>query len=83
MRNDTDQKRAPIICAVVIIVLLLSYIAAILFAGISDAMGDIAAWIAIGIFAVILLAIVFGVLLALHQRLKEIDNGEEEEARKY
>ena len=85
MRNGTEKnkKLAPILCAVFVAALMLFYIFTVVLSVFEEAMGDVAGWIAIGAFSAILLAIVVGVLLALKQRLREIDSGEEEDAKKY
>ena len=84
MQNSTDRKkRAPIICAVVIIGLLAVFLATILFPLVGASYGE---WIALGFLAVyglVIVAVIVGVLAALRQRLKEIESGEEEDARKY
>lgn len=80
-KNDTRKKMvAPIICAVVMIALALS------FAGIFIwAMGqeDHPPLILAIIFIAIPLCIAFGIIVALVQRYKEIKGGELDEARKY
>ena len=84
MQNATDRKkRAPIICAAVIIGLLAVFLATILFPLVGASYGE---WIALGFLAVyglVIVAVIVGVLAALRQRLKEIESGEEEDAKKY
>lgn len=75
-------KRGAILSAAAVVAFFLVYLVLIASA-VLEAPED-----AIGILAVILAGVVFvaiivGVLLALSQRLKEIDGGEEENARKY
>lgn len=85
MRNDTKKykKAAPIICAGVVIVLLLIYLMLFLYPVLGAEMGDGLAVVVLVICAVAILAVIGGVILALRQRLKEIEGGEEEDARKY
>lgn len=82
MQKDT-KKRAAILCAAAAVGFMLFYIATIVFAVLSEAMGDIAGMFFIGIFVAVFLAMIVGVLFALRQRIREIDGGEEEDAKKY
>ena len=80
MRKNT--KRAAIISALAVVAFFLIYMVLVASAVLEvpeDTMGVLAAVFAGCIFA----AVIVGVLLALGQRLKEIDGGEEEDARKY
>ena len=83
MRKNIDKKRAAIICAAVAVGIMLIYIAVIVLAVLSEAMGDIAGLFFVGIFVAVFLAMIVGVLFALRQRIREIDGGEEEDAKKY
>ena len=83
MRGTTKKKRAAILSAAVIVGLLGIVIATVLVPLVREAYGD---GIAIGFLAVyglVLVAVIVGVLAALGQRLKEIEGGEEEDAKKY
>ena len=83
MRDTTKKKRASILSAAVIVGLVGIVIATVLVPLVREAYGD---GIAIGFLAVyglILVAVIVGVLEALGQRLKEIEGGEEEDAKKY
>ncbi|MGM9627317.1 MAG: hypothetical protein ACI3V4_04390 [Faecousia sp.] len=83
MRDTTKKKRAAILSAAVIVGLLGIVIATVLVPLVREAYGD---GIAIGFLAVyglVLVAVIVGVLAALGQRLKEIEGGEEEDAKKY
>ena len=75
--NLNKKKKAPIICAVVMIVLLVAILGIML---IDHELTDIGIIIVCGI---IILTTIIGVLIALKQRLKEIESGEEEDAKKY
>ena len=85
MQNDIRQKKkkAPIICAAIVIGLLAAYLAVILFALIGEAHGELFALIFFLLYGGLIVAVVFGVIAALRQRLKEIEGGEEEDAKKY
>lgn len=81
MRRNT-KKIAPMICTVVILAILALYLGAILVA----VSGESETWaIAFTVIVVggVVAAIAVGILIALRQRLREIDSGEEDEARIY
>ena len=83
MREIIKKKKAAITCAAVILGLLGIFIAMLLLT-VFDAENGIL--IAIGILLIYvfaILAVVVGIILALRQRLKEIESGEEEAAKKY
>lgn len=75
-------KRGAILSALVVVVFFLVYLVLIATAVLEvpeDTIGLLAVFFAGAIF----LAVIVGVLVALGQRLKEIDTGEEEDAKKY
>ena len=84
MRNNTKGKiLASVLCAGTVLLLLGGALMVLISTvmGIGPAEGTF-----IGIFAVyalVILAIIIGVIAALFQRLREISGGEEDEARKY
>ena len=83
MRDTTKKKRASILSAAVIVGLLGIVIATVLVPLVRETNGD---GIAIGflvVYGLVLVAVIVGVLAALGQRLKEIEGGEEEDAKKY
>lgn len=83
MRKTTDKKIAPILCALAIVLLLVGYVALLVTALRGDDAGlPLVAVIGI-LYGVPILAVIFGVIAALRQRLREIDSGEEDEAKKY
>ena len=82
MQKNT-KKLAPIACAAIVIVLLALYIAVILFTLFTESLGDLIGIVVVVVATGIILAAIIGVLAALRQRMKEIDKGEEEDARKY
>ena len=73
-------KRGPIIAALVCIIFFLAMIIIVGWAMMVDPETPIGM---IAVFIAIFVAMIVGVLLALRQRLKEIDGGELDEARKY
>lgn len=83
MRKTFKAKRAPWICAAVFVAILGGYLAAVLYAMLNIARGETFAMVFLVLYLLILLAVIGGILLALRQRLREIDRGEEEEAKKY
>lgn len=82
MRKNT-KKLAPIACAAIVIVLLALYIAVILFTLFTESLGDLIGIVVVLVATGIILAAIIGVLAALRQRMKEIDKGEEEDAKIY
>lgn len=78
-----SKKKAPVICAVVVIAVLGIFLATILFPLLGESYGE---WIAVGfllIYALVIVAVIVGVAAALCQRLREIEGGEEEDAKRY
>lgn len=80
--KDT-KKRASIRSAVVIIAILAVFVGFILFPLISEMGGMLFAVMVLLLYAGGIVAVIFGVLAALKQRLEELESGEEEEAKKY
>ena len=81
MQNDIkkSKKKAPIICAAVVIAFLGIFLATILFPLIGEVM-------AVGFLLIYggeIIAAIVGVVAALRQRLQEIEGGEEEDAKQY
>ena len=77
------KKRASIRSAVVIIAILAVFVGFILFPLISEMGGMLFAVAILLLYAGGIVAVIFGVIAALRQRLQEIEGGEEEEAKKY
>ena len=73
------KKTGPVLAAVVCV----TFFAAILALFVWAEMVDPIPWPVIALISVPLLAVIVGILLALRERLKEIDRGEEDEAVKY
>ena len=81
-QNRTKKKIAPWIVALVFIVFLGTYIGILIFAQLQAREVPFAV-VFIGLYIVILAAMIVGIIIALRQRLKEIDGGEEDEALQY
>ena len=75
-------KRGAIISALAVAVFLLAYLA-LLAAAVLELPEDTAGLLALAFVGAVFLAVLVGVFLALRQRLKEVDSGEEEDAKKY
>ena len=82
-RNKEDKKRGAVTRAVIIIVVLAVFVGFILFPLISEMGGVFFAVMLLMLYIGGILAVIFGILAALKQRLEEIEGGEEEEAKKY
>lgn len=78
--KEVDKKKsAPIIAAVIMIVLMLLVIVLLLWASTTEPIPPVILFI----FLLMPVAIIIGILLALRERIKQIEGGEEYEARKY
>ena len=75
-------KRGAILSALVVVAFFLVYLA-LLATAILEAPQDVIGLLAVVLAGGIFVAMIVGVVLALSQRLKEIDKGEEEDAKKY
>ena len=75
-------KRGAIFSALAVVAFFLLYLL-LLATAILEAPQDVIGWLAVVVAGSVFVAMIVGVLLALSQRLKEIDKGEEEDARKY
>ena len=85
MRDNSEKRRkkvAPLLCAVVVVVFLGLFLGALLPL-LDVGSGDGGAVVILILYALVLLAVIVGVVIALIQRLREIERGEEEDARKY
>ena len=83
MRNTTDKKRGAIACAALGIGFFAVILAVILVPMVGEAYGDVMVWIFLLVYGGIILAIILGIASALRQRLRELESGEEEDAKKY
>ena len=82
-QEKNRKKRASIISAVVIIAILGVFVGCILFPLIGEMAGRFFAFMLLLLYAGGIIAVIVGIVMALNQRLREIEGGEEEEARKY
>lgn len=86
MRNNSDKhkKRAAALgCAAAAAVFLGLLLAALLFPLLDIGSGDRAAIAILALYALVIAAMIVGVLAALRQRLREIERGEEDDAAQY
>lgn len=84
MSGDKKQKkRGSILSAVVMISVLSVFVGFILFPLLYETAGVFFAAMILLFYAGIIIAVIVGIIAALRQRLKEIESGEEEEAKKY
>ena len=81
--SKKDKKHGAIVSAVIIISILAVFVGFILFPLISEMGGMLFAAAILLIYAGGIIAVIFGIIAALRQRLEEIEGGEEEEAKKY
>ena len=81
--SKENKKRASILSAVVIIAVLAVFVGFILFPLVSEMGGLFFAVMILLVYAGGIVAVIFGILAALRQRLREIESGEEEEAKQY
>ena len=77
------KKRVAIIAALVVIALMTLYLVGIVIPLVRETMGVGIAVTLLVIYGAVILAGILGVSLALKQRLKEIEGGEEDEAKRY
>jgi len=84
MQNGTDRKKkGAVICAAVVIALLGIYFAVIFFPLVGEACGELIAMGFLVLYGGVIVGVIVGIVIALRQRLKEIEGGEEEDAKKY
>ena len=85
MKNNTKKKIAPIVITVVVVLYTLPLVAMVAWAaGLAGAEpGGMAAVPFLLLYAFIGGAVIVGVLYAMGQRLREIDGGEEDDAKQY
>jgi MerR family copper efflux transcriptional regulator len=81
VKGDQKMKKriAPLIWAVVFVALFSGILALVLWGSTADH----TPWPVVAVIAIILLGLIVGVILALVQRMKEIEGGEEDEALQY
>lgn len=81
--NKDNKKRGAIVSAVVIITILAVFVGFIIFPLLNEMAGIFFAAMLLLLYGGGIIAVIFGVIAALRQRLEEIERGEEEEAKKY
>lgn len=77
------KKRGAILSAAAVAIFFAAYLCLMLFAVVSENYGDLIGMLFAAVFVLIMAAVIFGIFAALRQRLREIDHGEEEDAKKY
>lgn len=86
MRNGTNRKKtvAPILCAGAVLLMLMVVLALMAYPFFAARMEEqLVLMLAFGLYGVLIVAMIVGVVMALCQRLREIRGGEEEDAKKY
>ena len=86
MRNGIDKKKAvaPILCAGSVLLALAVLLALMLFPIFAARVEErLVLGLVFGLYGLLIVAMIVGVLVALRQRLREIRGGEEEDAEKY
>lgn len=86
MRNDTEKKsvkKGAILSAVVVIAFLGVYLAIFLYPLLQGSCGEVLAAVIMAVYALAIAAVMVGVVIALRQRLREIEGGEEADAKQY
>lgn len=86
MRQENKKSRkaaGAFLCAAVIIGLLSVFLAVMIFPILTVGVGETAAVGIIIFYGIIIIAVIIGIIAALISRLREINGGEEEEAKKY
>lgn len=84
MQKTTKKKIAPIVVTILVIAYMVPLIVFALYAmGVWRQWDGAAVMLPLLCYLIIGGAVIVGVILALRQRLQEIDGGEEEDASKY
>lgn len=84
MEDRTKKKIAPIVIAVLVVAYVGPLVAMVAYAaGLLGAQGGWGILPFLLLYAAIGGAVIVGILYAMAQRLREIDGGEEDEAKKY
>lgn len=77
--DTTRQKRGSILAAVVFILIMSALVCIIIWGYTQDPIPNLL----FGVFLLVPIAVIFAVIIALLQRIKELEGGEEDAARKY
>jgi len=84
MKNRNRKKIAPVVIAVLVVAYVGPLVGMVAYAaGLLGANGDWGVLPFLLLYAAIGGAVIVGVLAAMAQRLREIDGGEEDDAKKY
>ena len=83
MQKTTKKKIPAVVCALLALAGILAYLLILIMAMRGEMPRIPATVLIIVVYGVPVIAVLIGVLLALRQRLKEIDGGEEEDAKQY
>ena len=87
MQNGTEKKRKGLAAAIaaLVMVVILGLVLLSLLAALEETavFGIHLATAFLVVYALVVLAMILGVIAALRQRLRELKGGEEEEAKKY
>lgn len=83
MSSKKDKKTAAFICAIIMIAILSGILITILFPLAILTFGEPIAVALLLVYIITILAVIIGVIIALIQRIREINSGEEEESQKY
>ena len=78
-----SKKRVAVIAALVMIALMTLYLVGIVIPLVRETIGEAVAVAILVLYGAIILVSIVGVTIALRQRLKEIESGEEDEAKRY
>ena len=85
MRDNTSRKKIAAVVVAILVILYMGPLVGVSLAAVAGLAGEGITGVLpfLLMYALIGGAVIVGVLLALAQRLKEIDGGEEEDAKKY
>ncbi len=83
MSKPRSKSIAPIVCAVVVVTVVMATGGVFAFAAAIAWMESAVLGVLCGVYALLYGAIVVGVVLALRERLKELRDGEEDDASQY
>ena len=82
-RTNRREKASPIVCALVVIVFMLVYLAIAVLPLVFNAVVFPLALAICILYGGAALAVIIGVSIALYQRLSELNSGEENDAKQY
>ena len=85
MRDNTSRKKIAAVVVAILVILYMGPLVGVSLAAVAGLAGEgmLCVLPFLLLLAVLGCGLIVGVLLALAQRLKEIDGGEEEDAKKY